>query len=83
MTTIDHLFIKRGDDRKRRNWRIREVLFDDMVATRVLLALAELLWAINLLWPGNTFDRAPYAGLAAVTHEEIWGLLFLVTAYVQ
>ena len=29
----------------------------DMVATRVSLAIGEFLWAVMLLWPGETFDR--------------------------
>jgi hypothetical protein len=55
----------------------------DMVATRFLLALAEMLWAVMLLWPGDTFDRPTYAGMALVFNEETWAFLFTLSALTQ
>ena len=84
MPNKDQLFLPRTNPTKHRLWRIRQVLFDsDMAATRTLLAIAELVWAINLLWPGVSFDRSIYAGMSNLADERIWGLAFLVTAYVQ
>lgn len=84
MPNTDQLFLPRTNPTKRQLWRIREVLFDtDMVATRTLLAIAELIWAINLLWPGASFERSTYAGMAYLADERIWGLAFLITAYIQ
>lgn len=84
MPNTDHLFLPRVNHTRRRLWRVREVLFDsDMAATRTILAIAELIWAINLLWPGASFERHTYAAMAAIADETIWGLAFLITAYVQ
>lgn len=61
-----------------------EALFDsDLIATRLALALAELLWAVMLLWPGDTFARPTYAVLALAAPEEAWAALFLVTSFLQ
>lgn len=36
-------------------------IFDsDLIATRLLLAFAEFLWAAMLFWPGYTFKRKNY-----------------------
>ena len=84
MPNTDQLFLPRTDHTKRRLWRIREVLFDsDMVATRTLLAIAELIWAINLLWPGASFERSTYSSMAVLADEKVWGLAFLITSYIQ
>ncbi len=84
MPNIDQLFLPRTNHTKRGFCRIREVLFDsDMAATRTILAIAEFLWAVNLLWPGASFERHTYAAMAAIADETIWGLAFLITAYVQ
>jgi hypothetical protein len=59
-------------------------LFDsDLVATRIILALAEWLWAILLLWPGDTFGRPTYKMMAHVMTEEAWALTFLLMASLQ
>ena len=84
MPNTDQLFLPRTNHMKRRLWRIREVLFDsDMVATRTLLAIAELIWAISLLWPGASFERSNYNAMAALADETVWGLAFLITSYIQ
>lgn len=74
----------RLEKRQRRQDRLAHVLFDsDLMATRVTLAIAEFLWAVMLLWPGDTFGRPTYGLMASIAVEEIWGFIFLVTAWVQ
>lgn len=59
-------------------------LFDsDLIATRITLAMAEMLWGIMLFWPGETFSRPTYKIMAHIMTEEAWALLFLVTAALQ
>lgn len=59
-------------------------LFDsDLIATRLSLALAELLWAVMLLWPGNTFDRPTYFWMSQFASELTWALVFLGTGLYQ
>lgn len=55
----------------------------DLIASRLTLFLAEALWAIMLLWPGETFDRPTYAVMSRVASEEIWGLLFAGSSMMQ
>jgi len=54
-----------------------------LVGTRFTLALAEFIWAITLLWQGDTFQRPTYSGMAGIMSETMWGLTFLITAIVQ
>lgn len=64
--------------------RISAAIFDaDLIATRMTLALAEVLWAILLWWPGEIFDRAAYAGMHSVMGEHAWGLVFALSAATQ
>ena len=55
----------------------------DLVASRLILAFGELCWAAMLLWPGNSFDRPTYAYMAEIASEDLWGLVFLLSALVQ
>lgn len=55
----------------------------DLVATRVSLAIGEFLWAIMLLWPGDTFGRPTYSVMSHVMHEEAWGMALLLSAVTQ
>lgn len=50
----------------------------DMSAVRLLLAVASIVWAILLLWPGDLFapDRQAYALMSRIAPEETWGVLF-------
>lgn len=57
--------------------------FSDLHATRFTLFLAELLWAITLVAPGNTFGRPTYTVMSHVMNEEAWGLIFLMSAALQ
>jgi hypothetical protein len=69
---------------QRRLDRFGEVIFDsDMVGVRCVLAMAEFVWAVTLLWPGETFGRPTYHLMAMVGREEWWGFLFLLTAWTQ
>jgi hypothetical protein len=63
---------------------LSRALFDsDLIASRLMLAIAELLWSTLLMWPGDTFTRPTYTGMAHVMHEEAWALVFLVSAATQ
>ena len=74
----------RLEKRDRRVARLAEVLFDtELVGVRVTLACAEVIWAITLLWPGNTFDRDTYSLMRSIMNEALWGLLFALTAWTQ
>lgn len=55
----------------------------DLIGARVTLAFAEFFWAVLLLWPGDTFSRAPYAQMAQLMNEESWGMLFLLSSIIQ
>lgn len=55
----------------------------DLIATRLSLAIAELLWAVMLLWPGNTFDRPTYFWMSQFASELTWALVFLGSGLYQ
>lgn len=55
----------------------------DLIASRLTLFLAELLWAIMLLWPGDTFNRPTYNAMSSFTIEEVWGLIFAISSFLQ
>jgi len=55
----------------------------DLVGTRLILAIAEAFWALLLWWPGDTFERHTYMLMAAMLPEDVWGLVFAVTAILQ
>lgn len=61
----------------------RLCFYGQMHSARWLLATAETIWAVTLLWPGDTFDRPTYAQMALVMSEELWALVFLLTAFCQ
>lgn len=64
--------------------RISNALFDsDLIATRILLAIAEVTWAVMLWWPGDTFGRPTYAHMSHVMGEDAWGLVFMLSAITQ
>jgi hypothetical protein len=61
-----------------------KALFDsDLVASRLTLFLAEFLWAIMLIWPGDTFSRPTYLVMSHILTEEAWAAVFLVSAVFQ
>lgn len=59
-------------------------LFDsDLISTRLILGVAEMLWAIMLIWPGDTFSRPTYHLMSHVMREEAWALVFLLSSITQ
>lgn len=63
---------------------LAKALFDDkLIYTRLVLSASEGLWAILLLWPGITFARPTYEHMALVANEEVWGVLFALSAITQ
>lgn len=63
---------------------ISRALWDsDLIASRVSLSIAEFMWAVMLLWPGDTFGRPTYTAMAYVMHEGAWGLILLLSAATQ
>lgn len=63
---------------------LSKALFDsDFIATRLILAAAEFLWAMMLFWPGDTFGRPTYTVLANVASEKVWGFIFLTSSLLQ
>lgn len=64
--------------------RFIQIMFhSDLNATRWTLAVAEMLWAVTLLWPGDTFDRPTYTVMSHVMAEEAWGMVFLISSATQ
>jgi len=55
----------------------------DLIATRITLFFGEMLWAIMLLWNGDTFSRPTYAHMAVIMNEELWAIIFAVSAITQ
>lgn len=59
-------------------------LFDtDLLGTRITLGLAEIIWGITLMWPGNLFADPIYNIMALVGDKYLWALLFLVSGAAQ
>lgn len=52
-------------------------------SARFTLALAETVWFITLAWPGDTFNRPTYSIMAGFAVEEVWAVIFFVTAACQ
>ena len=50
----------------------------DMLATRFMLAIAALVWALLLAWPGELFTptRTTYRIMAEIASEEAWAVAF-------
>lgn len=64
--------------------RVAVAIFDsDLIATRLLLAFAEFLWAAMLFWPGETFGRPTYTLMSEAMPEDAWGVIFGLTACCQ
>lgn len=55
----------------------------NLTSSRLLLGMAEMLWAILLLWPGDTFGRPTYNGMSTVMSEEAWALVFALSSVTQ
>lgn len=55
----------------------------DMVSSRLVLGIAEFWWFALLIWPGETFGRPTYSGMAAVMPEQAWALIFALSSFTQ
>ena len=62
---------------------LKLAFYSDLHATRFTLGLAELIWSITLLWQGETFGRPTYTVMAHVMSEDAWGLVFLMSSFLQ
>lgn len=57
--------------------------YSDLHANRFTLSIAEAIWAVTLLWDGNTFDRPTYMQMSQVMSENAWGFVFLISSVTQ
>lgn len=77
------------DRRKRRpGWlkNVDHVMWrSDLLTTRFTLAIAALVWATLLLWPGQLFTpaRQTYHFMSEIASEEVWGALFALQGVVM
>lgn len=63
---------------------LSKALFDtDLISTRITLAFAEVLWALMLFWPGDTFVRPTYSIISGVMSETAWAFTFMITGMLQ
>ena len=52
--------------------RFSNIFFNsDLNATRFTLAFAEIIWAVMLFWPGDTFTRPTYSEMSRLASEEL------------
>ena len=59
-------------------------LFDsDLVASRLIIALAEWWWFALLMWPGDTMARPTYKIMGHAMTEEAWAMVFMLSAVMQ
>jgi len=64
--------------------RTTELIFDqDLSQTRIILGMSEFFWAFACWYPGDTFDRPIYSTLKGIAPEDVWGLIFFVSAMLQ
>lgn len=49
----------------------------DVRPAQFMLGVASLLWAVMLIWPGNTFERQTYSVMAGIANEFVWSVAFL------
>jgi len=57
--------------------------YADLHAVRCIIGLAEMIWAVTLLWQGNTFIRPAYFEMAKIATEEAWGMVFIISSVTQ
>ena len=62
---------------------INLIFFSELHAAKFMLFMAELIWALSLFWPGNTFDRPTYSIMSKIASENIWASAFLATGLMQ
>ena len=64
--------------------RFSNIFFNsDLHATRFTLAFAEIIWAVMLFWPGDTFTRPTYSEMSRLASEELWGFVFVCSSLIQ
>lgn len=75
---------RQSDRRHLRRWPLADIFFEsDLMGIRIVLSMAELFWGIGLLWHGDTFNRPTYDIMASIAIEEVWGVAFLLTGWMQ
>jgi hypothetical protein len=63
---------------------LRIVFYSDLHATRLILAFAEILWAVTLLAPGKTFGRPTYHMMEhIIENENIWAAVWIFSVVMQ
>ena len=64
--------------------RLHYIFFaSNLYSARVILAVAEMIWAVSLAWPGETFGRPTYHVMQMVTTEEVWAWVFMISSLMQ
>jgi hypothetical protein len=62
---------------------LRIAFYGNQHSARFLLATAETIWFISLIWPGETFGRPTYSVMSQIAPELAWAAIFLATAICQ
>ena len=64
--------------------QLSKILFDmSLDPLRLVLGIAEFIWALNLLLPLNAFQREEYTVMASLAPDYVWGLVFLLSSILQ
>lgn len=50
----------------------------DLSAVKLILAVGSILWGLQLLFPGNSFDRPMFSVVRGIMPEMLFGFLFLL-----
>lgn len=74
MTITIHQFAKRV-------WNI--AWHSDLHATRFLLGVAEIIWAVSLWMPGQNLASPVSHVMGSVMTEGVWGLIFMFSGVIQ
>jgi uncharacterized membrane protein len=75
--------IQHGVKKKDIWYSVTRLMWDtDLIYSRFTLALAEFIWALILLMPGNTFPTSEFPKLGFMS-ENIWGIIFLISGVIQ
>lgn len=55
----------------------------DIRPAQIMLGWSSLLWAMMLVWPGDTFARQTYAVMAVIGSEYVWAVAFGFVGLIQ
>lgn len=55
----------------------------DIRPAQVMLGWSSVIWAVMLVWPGDTFTRQTYAVMAEIAPEPVWAGAFLIVGLIQ